>query len=73
MVVIYQASHRVIPRAPYYPVDDTIEHVFNTLQVLLCINLWNIKYNNDLTNHIQNIIANFGKFTEYFCHVGFIL
>ena len=73
MVVIYQAGHRVVPRAPYWPVDGAIEYVFNTLQVLLCVNLREIKDNDDLINHIQNIIANFERFTEYFHHVGFIL
>ena len=73
MAVIYQAGHRVVPRAPYWPVDGAIEYVFNTLQVLLCVNLREIKDNDDLINHIQNIFANFERFIEYFRHVGFIL
>ena len=35
MVLIYQVGHRVVPRAPYWPVDCAVEYVFNTLQVLL--------------------------------------
>ena len=59
--------------APYWPVDGAIEYVFNNLQVLPCVNLREIKDNDDLINHIQNIIANFERFIEYFRHVGFIL
>ena len=73
MAVIYQAGHRVVPCVPYWPVDGVIEYVFNTLQVLSCVNLREIKDNDDLINHIQNIIANFERFTEYFRHAGFIL
>ena len=73
MVVIYQAGHRVVPRAPYWSVDGAIEYVFNTLQVLRCVNLQEIKDNDDLVNHIQNVFVNFERFTEYFRHVGFIL
>ena len=49
-------------RAPYWLVDGVIEYVFNTLQVLPCVNLREIKDNDDLINHIQNIIANFERF-----------
>ena len=62
--LIYEAGHRVIARAPYWPVDSAIKYVFNTLQVLLCENLLDIKGHDDLVNHIKNIIANFGTFTE---------
>ena len=47
--------------------------MFNTVQVLLCVNLREITDNDDLTTHIQNIIANFERFIEYFRHVGFML
>ena len=50
MAAIYQTSHRVIPRALYWPVDGAIEYVFNTLQVLICVNLREIKDNDDLIN-----------------------
>ena len=70
--LIYETGHRVIARAPYWPVDGAIEYVFNTPQVLLYANVRDIKEHDDLVNHIKNIIANFGTFTEYFRHVSFI-
>ena len=36
--------------APYWPVDGAIEYVFNNLQVLPCVNLREIKDNDDLIN-----------------------
>ena len=72
-VLIYKAGCRVVARAPYWPVDGVIEYVLNTLQVLFCVNLWDIKEHDDLVNHIKNIIANFETFTEYFRHIAFIL
>lgn len=35
--LIINFGHRVLFRAPYYPVDGPIEYVFNTLQNILCI------------------------------------
>ena len=73
LVLIYKAGHEVVTRASYWPIDGAIEHIFNILQVLLSVNLRKIKEHDDLINHIKNTIASFGRFTEYFRHVGFIL
>ena len=36
--IIFNAGHRIVSWAPYYPVDGPIEYVFNTMQGTLKIN-----------------------------------
>ena len=66
-------GHRLIFRAPYYPIDGAIEYVFNTLQASLRLKMYQIDTREDLMLNIEQSIANIAIFTPYFCHVGFVL
>jgi hypothetical protein len=35
--MIFAAGHRIVFRAPYYPIDGPIKFVFNTIQTYLAI------------------------------------
>mmetsp|Transcript_4614 Transcript_4614/g.5167 ORF Transcript_4614/g.5167 Transcript_4614/m.5167 type:complete len:368 (-) Transcript_4614:25-1128(-) len=70
--LIYDAGHRIVFRAPYYPVDSAIEYIFNVIQCALCINLREIKDTNDYIVFLRQIITNMPDFSKYFAHVGFI-
>ena len=70
--MIINAGHRIVYRAPYYPVDGAIEYVFNAIQCTLRINLREISDTDDFTNHLRLIITNFPNFAPFFEHVGFI-
>ena len=71
MVVIYQADHRVVPRAPYWQVDGAIEYVFNTLQTNLMLYFDQINTMEELENTAKLIMASIETFRPYFEHVGF--
>ena len=70
--LIFAHGHRMVLRAPYYPIDGAIEYVFNTVQTMLRLKLQEIFSRDDLVLHIQLEIANIPIFTPYFRHVGFI-
>ena len=64
-------GHRMVRRAPYYPVDGPIEYVFNTLQNLLNVFMREIHDMDTLRHHTHRIITSMGNFQGYFRHVGF--
>ena len=49
--LIFNAGHRIVFRAPYHPVDGTIEYIFNVVQCALCIRLRGIKNTDDYIRH----------------------
>lgn len=69
--LIVGSGHRLVFRAPYYPVDGPIEYVFNTLQNILCVFMREITDMESLRVKVEDVIALFGNFWHYFEHVGF--
>jgi hypothetical protein len=69
--LIHTAGHRLVFRAPYYPVDGPIEYVFNSLQVALWINMHQIRTGANLLHEVHTAIANMQTFEPYFMHCGF--
>lgn len=75
--LIHAAGHRLVLRAPYYPVDGPIEYVFNTLQQGLTAALYRIGHDdpaveyNRLRREVMNIIRSMVDFSNYFVHCGF--
>ncbi len=69
--LILQAGHRILFRAPYYPVDGPIEYVFNTLQCMLCVYMREITDIESLRIKVEQLIGAFPQFNLYFQHVGF--
>lgn len=69
--LIHAAGHRVVFRAPYYPVDGPIEYVFNTIQQELRLRCHQINNHQDLEAAINAIIANIPDFQNYFTHCGY--
>ena len=61
VALIYAAGHRIVFRAPYYPVDG-IEYVFNTIQ----------GNGTSLLNKLLLAIASIPSFEPYFVNCGFI-
>ena len=71
LALIINSGHRVLFRAPYYPVDGPIEYVFNTMQNLLCIYMKDIYNMARLRNKVEEVIGSLQYFSQYFTHVGF--
>lgn len=69
--MIHAAGHRVVFHAPYYAVDCPIEYVFNTLQGMLTVAIYQIKNENDLVLQIQRFIQFMQSFAPYFIHWWF--
>ena len=72
LTLIYDAGHRVVFRAPYYPVDGAIEYVFNVIQCSLRMRLRLIATTDDFIYHLRNIVVNIPTFHVFFEHVGFV-
>jgi hypothetical protein len=49
--MIHTAGHRVMFRAPYYPIDGPIEFVFNTIETFLTINMHKVENNGISLRH----------------------
>jgi len=71
VALIYAAGHRIVFRAPYYPVDG-IEYVFNTIQGILRIRMDAITDGTSLLNELLLAIASIPSFEPYFVSCGFI-
>jgi len=69
--IIIGAGHRIVFRAPYYPVDGPIEYVFNTIQGVLKIRNHLISDVATLQNEIDHAIAFIPSFAPYFINCGF--
>ena len=70
--LIFNAGHRIVFRAPYYPVDGAIEYIFNVIQCALCVRLRHILTTDDYINNMRQIIVNLPDFSVFFQHVGFL-
>ena len=70
---ILAAGHRVVFRAPYYPVDGAIEYVFNSIQQQLTYRVHDILTEVDLEDGVRAIIGAMINFVNYFYNVGFTL
>ena len=69
--MIIAAGHRIVFRAPYYPIDGAIEYVFNTIQGVLRFRNSLISDEGSLKNEIDNAIAAIPSFAPYFVNCGF--
>ena len=69
--LIQASGHRLVFRAPYYPVDGPIEYIFNTLQAKLRVNMHDIIDGATLINEIGNAIQSMDDFSPYFVNCGF--
>jgi hypothetical protein len=69
--IIHAVGHRIVFRAPYYPIDGPIEYVFNTIQQELTCELYRVNNNADLERVIQQIINRMTDFQRYFLHCGY--
>jgi transposase len=63
--MIIGAGHRLVYRAPYYPVDGPIEYVFNIIQQELAYQMHYIKDLPTLPGHINAIVASLQDFQSY--------
>ena len=68
---IIGAGHRILFRAPYFPVDGPIEYVFNTVQNTLCLFMRDIVDMATLRVKVEEVIGSLDHFHNYFDHVGF--
>ena len=71
MALIAHHGHRVVMRAPYYPIDGAIEYVFNTLQTRLRLRMHHIFDERTLSRELYDAIRSIRTFVPYFEHVGF--
>ena len=69
--LINEAGHRLVFRAPYYPVDGPIEYIFNTLQCILRVNVHHEMNGASLVNEVGNAITSMDDFAPYFVNCGF--
>lgn len=70
--IIHAAGHRIVFRAPYYPVDGPIEYVFNTIQGILQVRMDRITDGDSLVQEMNVAIASIPSFEPYFINCGFI-
>ena len=70
--VIYAAGHLCIFRAPYYPVDSAIEHLFNTVQLALTLAIYRLRDTKDVHQEFLKLFRSTTTFYRYFEHVGFL-
>jgi hypothetical protein len=69
--IIRGAGHRLVFRAPYYPVDGPIEYVFNTIQCMLKIRMDSIHDGGTLVAQLNSCIVSIPTFEPYFVNCGF--
>ena len=69
--MIHEAGHRLVFRAPYCPIDGTIEYVFNTTQGMLIMNMHKISNGQTLVHEVGVAIAAIPTFVPYFINCGF--
>lgn len=69
--IIFLAGHRIVFRAPYYPIDGPIEYVFNTIQGMLRINMDYVTDGPSLVAEVGYAIGNITTFEPYFINCGY--
>ena len=72
-LLIFVAGHRLVFRAPYYPIDGPIEYVFNTIQGTLRINMAKIVDGPSLIAEVAAAIGDIKTFVPYFKNCGYWL
>eukprot|EP00956_Cyclotella_meneghiniana_P035131 scaffold111744_cov83-Cyclotella_meneghiniana.AAC.1 len=68
--MIHAAGHVCVFRAPYYPVDSPIEHLFNTIQIALTLAMYNIDTIVEVRRWFLAALRRMRTFHRYFEHVG---
>lgn len=68
--MIHVAGHKCVFRAPYYPVDSAIEHLFNTIQYSIRLSMYHINNHQDVVDEFNAVMRSMRDFSEYFAHVG---
>jgi hypothetical protein len=58
-------------RAPYYPVDDLIEFVFNTIEQALGSYLYTVRTDVELVEAVNTVIGQIETFVPYFVNCGY--
>lgn len=69
--MIVGAGHRIVFRAPYYPVDGPIEYVFNTIEQGLTDYQYIVNDGEGLRQAVNTIVTRIDNFREYFVHCGY--
>ena len=69
-LLIFMAGHRLVFRAPYYPIDGPIKYVFNTIQGTLRINMNSIVDGPSLVNGVHAAIGDIDTFEPFFINCG---
>ncbi len=68
--MIHFSGHKCVFRAPYYPVDSAIKHVFNVVQGAIRQGMYRIRSHEDVVDEFFACMRNMHSFSEYFAHVG---
>lgn len=69
--MIVGAGHRLVFRAPYYPVNGPIEFVFNTIEQSLCQYQYSVTDGVALRQAVNTSIPGIHDFVDYFIHCGY--
>jgi len=67
---IHLAGHRCIFRAPYYPVDSPIEHLFNTVQMALTLKMYEMRDPAQVKPEYLRTMRKVKCYATYFEHIG---
>ena len=67
---IHLVGHRCIFRAPYYPVDSPIEHLFNTVQMALTLKMYEMRDPAQVKPEYLRIMRKVKCYATYFEHIG---
>ena len=70
---ILAVGHRVVYRAPYYPVDGPIEYFFNSIQQQLQHRMFEVADGVALEQTVRDILGGMADFIKYFRNCGFTL
>ena len=68
--MIHAAGHHCVFRAPYYPVDSPIEHVFNTVQVAFTSKMYEMDEPRHVRETFLATMRSITNFAPYFEHIG---
>ena len=72
VAMVLAAGHRIVFRAPYWPIDGPIEFVFNTVEGFLTIFSHLVENNGISLRHwTRTGIANIQTFVPYFNNCGY--
>jgi hypothetical protein len=69
--IVNTAGHRIVFRAPCYPVDGSIEFVFNTIERALGSYFYTVRTDNELMQAVYTEIGKMETFVPYFLNCGY--